>query len=442
MRRLSAFLILSVATTAPVRAQVSPNGVLESPLPPADFLTVERVDADGTVVLGPAQAIPPQALAFIGSAMSEGYYVLVSNGAKSGARQVLRVQITDIAVTTANARAERVERKAALPLQPPNVAQASVTVRTSPEAVAKLKPGDGVVLVRPLGSTTSKLRALPDVIPLPADAASAVGDPEAQVRALQQARAKAQSVNHLKQIGLAMHNFYSTFDHFPPAVIFGPDGRPWHSWRVLLLPYVEEAVLYNQYDFSQPWDSEKNRKLLDRAPEVYRDPIYGDAKDSSTHYAVIVSPDGVFRPEGAKQTDLKNPPLGAAGVRLQDVTDGTSNTIAVTQVDPARKIPWTRPEDITFGPNFPGLGKPGGIAAPYTLAADRTKPAALFLYTDGSVHTVGASINPVALKALVTRAGGEVIGPNGVPGETPAQLSRPRRLVIRGEGAAAKASIE
>ena len=55
-----------------------------------------------------------------------------------------------------------------------------------------------------------------------------------------------------------MHNFHAITNHFPPAVIFGPDGKPWHSWRVLILPYLEENELYNAYDFSQPWDSPRN----------------------------------------------------------------------------------------------------------------------------------------------------------------------------------------
>ena len=61
-------------------------------------------------------------------------------------------------------------------------------------------------------------------------------------------------MNNLKQIGLAFHNYADAYRSFPPAVIYGPDGKPWHSWRVLLLPFLEQQPLYEQYDFSQPWD--------------------------------------------------------------------------------------------------------------------------------------------------------------------------------------------
>lgn len=101
---------------------------------------------------------------------------------------------------------------------------------------------------------------------------------------------RQQSINNLKQIALAMHNFESAYGAFPPAVIYGPDNKLWHSWCVLILPFLDRRDLYNAYDFTQPWDSPKNKALVDRMPPVYRDPIYGEAIEHSyTHYAVLLA---------------------------------------------------------------------------------------------------------------------------------------------------------
>ena len=100
----------------------------------------------------------------------------------------------------------------------------SFTAALTPAVAAQLRAGDHALLVRP-PCTTRQLRDLPDVIPLPAAA-----PPPPDVA--REAAARARSINNLKWIGLALHNFHSAHDRFPPAVIAGPDGRPWHSWRV------------------------------------------------------------------------------------------------------------------------------------------------------------------------------------------------------------------
>ena len=80
--------------------------------------------------------------------------------------------------------------------------------------------------------------------------------------------------NNLKQIGLAMANYCNAYGRFPPAVIADASGRPMHSWRLLLLPFLlsEEKALYSSYNFDQPWDGPDNIRLADRMPAVYRCP--------------------------------------------------------------------------------------------------------------------------------------------------------------------------
>jgi hypothetical protein len=299
----------------------------------------------------------------------------------------------------------------------------ALTAKSEAEAAQTLKPGDVVALVRPGRMTTARIKALPAVIPLlkenDPNAPASMRDSLAKAR---QAALLSRSVNNLKQIGLALHNFHAAYNSFPPAIVFGPDGKPWHSWRVSILPFLEHVQLFNQYDFTQPWDSPKNRALLDKIPSVYRDPLNGDepGAGSVTHYAALVGEKTIFPPRGSRITVAGGVASGDLfkGVSRASITDGTSNTIAVAPVDPARKIPWTKPEDLDVGEGFPGLGQPGGI---FTHALDEGRGVAPVLFMDGSVRSLAAQIDLATLRALTTRAGGEVItqdrivGPRAIP---------------------------
>ena len=141
-----------------------------------------------------------------------------------------------------------------------------------------------------------------------ADPAAAEKDP-AEVRTQ-----IVQDMNHIKQFGLAMHNYHDRNKHFPPAVVMGPDGKTPHSWRVELLPYLDELSLSKQYRMNEAWDSEHNKQVLEKMPDVFRSP-FGDRKTTDSAYYVLVGPGTIFE--------------GPLGVRIQDITDGTSNTLMV-----------------------------------------------------------------------------------------------------------------
>jgi beta-lactamase regulating signal transducer with metallopeptidase domain len=200
-------------------------------------------------------------------------------------------------------------------------------------------------------------------------------------QASREAARRAQSVNNMKMLGLALHNYHQVHDHFPPAVLYGPDGKTPYSWRVAILPYIEQQEIYNQYNFNEPWDGPNNRKLLDKIPSFLRAPGAGGDPTHTTYFAPT-GPDTIFS--------------GKGGTTAAKILDGTSNTIMI--VEAARDIPWTKPEDIPI--DIEGaLPKFGGIFA----------DGFDVLFADGSVKFLKASINPATLKALFTRAGGEVI---------------------------------
>lgn len=292
----------------------------------------------------------------------------------------------------------------------------AILVKTSAEAARLFAEGDDVLLVRSAGDAM-QLRAIPEKITL----AEGDGEGGKVVNGVRSLADRSQSGKNLGRIGLALHNYTAANGHLPPAVARGPDGRPRHSWRVLILPYLDDGgiALWKQYDVSQPWDSARNLKILDKMPSVYRDPAYPGDKGHFTNYAVIVGEETPFPPAGMTMVEGKGLDFGeklAGGIGFASIKDGISNTLAVVQVSPGRKIPWTKPEDIEFkldrrfgkpdGESFPKIGEPGGIAAPYEVNGQKV---ALVLLMDGSCKILSARLQKPVLAAIITKDGGEVV---------------------------------
>ncbi|MCH9654216.1 MAG: DUF1559 domain-containing protein [Planctomycetes bacterium] len=203
------------------------------------------------------------------------------------------------------------------------------------------------------------------------------------VPAIMESRERArrmQSVNNLKQIMLALHNYYDIHKHFPLAVVMGPDGKTPHSWRVAILPYLEQQALYDQYHMNEPWDSEHNMKIARTVVPIFHNPN-DDGAVTNSSYFVLVGDDTAF---GNK-----------AGLEFKKVIDGTSNTIAV--VEAKRDIPWTKPEDIPFdGKKIPKLG--GFHQGGFNVG-----------FIDGAVRFISDNLDPKTLRNLLIINDGNVI---------------------------------
>jgi hypothetical protein len=144
--------------------------------------------------------------------------------------------------------------------------------------------------------------------------------------------------NDLRLIALAMHSYHEKHGRLPPAVVRSVDGAPLYSWRVLLLPYLEQEALYAQFHLDEPWDSPHNLPLLNRIPRVYRPEFSATPDPSMTFYQVFVGPGSAF--EGDKGLQVPD-----------DFPDGANKTILVVEARTA--VPWTKPEDIPFGRDLP-----------------------------------------------------------------------------------------
>lgn len=197
---------------------------------------------------------------------------------------------------------------------------------------------------------------------------------------------RSQCKYNLKQIGLALHEYHDAYGCFPPASIADQNGRPMHSWRVLILPYLDQTPLYDQYKFTEPWDGPNNSRLLASMPKVYHCPSYREA-GTGTSYAAVFGPACVFR--------------GTEPLTTKEITDGTSHTFIVGEAVGA-KIPWMKPDDIQVEKSS-RLGDPAGFSSDH-------KGGLFFLSADGAAWFVALTTPQSTIDALFTRAGGETVG--------------------------------
>jgi hypothetical protein len=151
------------------------------------------------------------------------------------------------------------------------------------------------------------------------------------------------SQNNLKQFGLAFHNYHAAYNYLPWN-IEDKNGKALLSWRVAILPFIEEDNLYRQFKLDQSWDSDHNKKLIAKMPKMYA-PIRVKAKEGETFYQTFTGEKALF---GGK---VKNPKIFA-------IADGSSNTGMVFEAGEA--VIWTKPVDMSFDEKKP-LPKLGGL---------------------------------------------------------------------------------
>jgi hypothetical protein len=131
---------------------------------------------------------------------------------------------------------------------------------------------------------------------------------------------RVQCANNLRRIGLVMQSYHDIYGSFPPPYVTDAQGKPLYSWRVLILPWMEERDLYDQWRLDEPWDSPHNRSLP--APSGFSCPTAGRNRPPGstpyTDYLAVVGP-GMAWEEGKCLT-------------FDDFTDLASNTVMVVEV--------------------------------------------------------------------------------------------------------------
>jgi len=220
-------------------------------------------------------------------------------------------------------------------------------------------------------------------------------------RAADDEAARKQSVDNLKQIALALSNYHDTYAGFPPAAFYGrnkrltKDSKPLLSWRVLILPFLEEFALHRQFKLDEPWDSEHNKKLLAKIPKTYA-PVRGKTRlPHSTFYQVFTGKTAGFEAVSGLG--------GWVGLTSNSFPDGLSNTLLVVEAGEA--VPWSKPEDLRYDAKKP-LPKLGGLFPDgfHAVFGDR-----------GIVRFIKKKTDEKTLRALITRNGGEDVDPAKLP---------------------------
>jgi hypothetical protein len=194
-------------------------------------------------------------------------------------------------------------------------------------------------------------------------------------------------------LSLAVARYNEKHGHFPPAYQADADGRPLHSWRVLLLPYLEQVPLYKDYHFAEPWNGPHNGQLAERMPRVYA--FHGDDRpgNTTTNYLAVVGPETVWP--------------GASTISHDAIKDGSDRTILIVE-NRGSGIQWMEPRDLMFADMDWTLNSAKGISSKYQ------DPAVAMVAC--SVCRLRKDITPETLRALFTINGGEPIQESGAGG--------------------------
>lgn len=156
------------------------------------------------------------------------------------------------------------------------------------------------------------------------------------IKAAREAARRASCMNHFMQISLALMNYESIHGLYPPMGNFTDTDQPAQSWRVAILPCLDRNDLYEQYDPSEPWNSEKNLAIAEKMPLIYRCPNENNDKSQQTNYVILVGPKTIG---GLAQKDRNMDYISSHA--------GTSTTLLIIEV-PDSGIHWMEPCDLTI----------------------------------------------------------------------------------------------
>ncbi len=185
---------------------------------------------------------------------------------------------------------------------------------------------------------------------------------------------------------MAIACYHDDKGHYPPAYLADEQGRPMHSWRVLILPYMELSDLYQQYDFSEPWDGPHNRTLAAQMPRVFAFSPLERPGNTTTNYLAVVGPETAWP--------------GAMGATTDSIGDGLATTILIVE-NLGADVHWMEPRDLRLADMELQVNSPRGVSSPYVDSA--------VAMLDTSLYRLKAGTRPDTLRALLTAKGGEAL---------------------------------
>jgi prepilin-type N-terminal cleavage/methylation domain-containing protein len=199
------------------------------------------------------------------------------------------------------------------------------------------------------------------------------------------AAVRAQCINNMKQIALGLYNYGQEHKVLPPAYTVDAQGRPLHSWRTLILPYMDQASLYESIDLTKPWDDPANTTARGTSLSIFQCPAADESRAGMTTYLAIVGPNNALAPDRPRP--------------LSEITDGTDKTILTIEVPDQYAVLWMAPSDADES-LLPGLTPDSQLHHPGGQNVGMA---------DGSVRFLKTSTAAKTLRALMTISGGEVV---------------------------------
>ena len=192
-----------------------------------------------------------------------------------------------------------------------------------------------------------------------------------------------QCQDNLRLIEIGFLNYHDAFKHFPPAITRDADGKPMHSWRISLVPFLQSGPTYSLYNKKEPWNGPNNSKLTDQMPEWYRCPT-STGGPYETNDVVVVGDQTAFP--------------GCRAISFREITDGTSKTITVVEVANSG-IPWLEPRDLSLEEALKGINPKDD----HGLCISSNHPGGANVgYGDAHVEFLENSTTPEKLKKLLT----------------------------------------
>jgi hypothetical protein len=197
--------------------------------------------------------------------------------------------------------------------------------------------------------------------------------------------------NHLRSIAIALQNYHDTYDCFPPPYHVDKNGKPMHSWRVLIMPFLESSPFYSQYRFDEPWNGPNNRRLSDAFIRWFHCPADTRSPDEHTSYLAVVGDGTLFPPDRLTSLD--------------DIADGANQSLMVVEVRNSG-IHWMEPRDLDISDLRRGVNPKNGLG----ISSNHIRPSGAFVaYADGRVKFLPSDTLPEDLVSRATIAGGETI---------------------------------
>lgn len=196
--------------------------------------------------------------------------------------------------------------------------------------------------------------------------------------------------NNLRQIALALKRYAEVHGALPPTYTTDADGRPLHSWRTLILPFMDEQQLYNSIDLTKPWDDPANAAAFNTNLSVYQCPSAPWEIDNRTTYLAVVAPNSCFQATVPRE--------------LSEITDDASQTLMVIEADEEHAVPWMSPVDADEKTVLGLAGPTSRTAHPHGVQAG---------FVDGSVRLLSDETPAAVRRALISIAGNDNVTAEG-----------------------------